>query len=113
MRKIAVFLAHDVIQDIIEGKNKGRSKELSILMRRVDDDKETNSKNQMQFVTNTSNIFRAIWLANPDSNINQLQKLLSYTRIIPVGFADFKNEKEVIKETVRIVKTLSKNKNGK
>ncbi len=108
MKKVCIFIAHDVIKDIIEGKNKGKSKELSILMRRMDDDKKTNSKNQMQFVTNTSNIFRAIWLANPDSNINQLQKLLSYIRIIPIGFADFKNEKEVIKETIRIVNTLSK-----
>ncbi len=108
MEKVSMFLAHDVIKDIIEGKNKGKSKELSILMKRMDDDKKTNSKNQMEFVTNTTNLFRAIWLANPDSNINQLQKLLSYTKIIPVGFADFKNEKEVIEETIRIVKTLSK-----
>lgn len=80
---------------MFEGKNKGKS---NTLLKKL---KEMNDLGQSLIaITTMSSFLRAIHLCDPKSNIQKMQKVLSFLRISP-SFADFKNEKGVRDEIIR------------
>lgn len=95
------FIDSSALKDIFNGKNEGRSKEL------LEKLKEMQNKGiKIKAVTSLSNFLRAIWVADPDAKINDIQKTLSF---LEIGFSmsDFKNEKDVLNETIKIVQAIS------
>jgi len=61
-------------------------------------------------ITPLSSLLRAIWISEPDITINNLQKILSFLKIVP-SYSDFKNEKEVTNEIIEIAGRFSGKKN--
>ena len=101
------FIDASALKDIFNGENKGHSKELLAKL------KEMHNKGiPIKVLTSLANFLRAIWIANPDAKINDIQKTLSF---LEVGFsiADFKNEKEVMDETLKIAENISRVKENK
>ena len=102
-----IFIDCSALKEMFNGDNKGKSSEL---LKKL---KEMKDKGMDIGVTTTmSNFLRAIWLANPEVKIQDIQKTLTF---LDIGFsmADFKNEKDVLEETLRIVQAISGDKNGR
>jgi hypothetical protein len=60
-------------------------------------------------------LLRAIWLSNPEAKIKNIQKVLSFSEIIPTR-EDFKKEQEVMEETLKLLGSYleqNKKQNGK
>lgn len=104
---MAIFIDCSAMKDIFNGENKGKSKELLGKLKEMND-----SGVKIKVVTSMSNFLRAIWLSNPEAKIQDIQKTLSF---LDIGFsiADFKNEKDVLEETIKIVQSISGDTNGR
>lgn len=96
------FIDSSALMEMFNGENKDKSQELLQKMKEIKD-----RGADLKAVTTLSNFLRAIWLANPDVKINQIQKTLSF---LEVGFsvADFKDGDAVMKETIHLVELISK-----
>lgn len=97
IKKPGFLIAGDILQKMFEGK-KDKSKEVMEIMKRVND-----SGKEVIVKTPMSHFLRAIWLSDPKTPIQNIQKVLSFTEIIP-SFANFKNEKECVDEVIMIAK---------
>ena len=98
--KMNVIIAEDVIKQMIEGKDETAQK----LLKKIKQMSNNNVK-ELNPLTTSSHLLRGILTAKPKSNINNLQKLLSFTKILP-SFADPMNEKECRDELISIVKMM-------
>lgn len=99
--KHGVIIDSSALKDIFEGKNKGKSNDLMQKMKEIND-----SGGKLIAVTTLSSFLRAIYLSDPNVNINKIQKTLSFLQIVP-SLADFKNEKEVRDEIIRFAGAMS------
>ena len=96
------FIDHSALQSMFEGKKSGDK-----LVKKLYDLK--NSGVEVIAYTSLSCFLRAIYLSDSNTSVNAIQKVLTFLRI---GFslADFKNEKAVIDEVLKIVDSISKRK---
>lgn len=101
---LMVFVATDVIQKMFEGENTKGTPAVE-LMKKMKVIKDMGGK--MEVKTTLSHFLRAIYMLDPDTPVKNIQKVLSFTTVIP-SFADFKNEKECIKEFMIIAKVMAK-----
>ena len=86
----------------------GKDKTAKLLMNKL---KKMNDNGAgLDMVVPSSQFLRAIWLAE-DAKLKNIQKVLSYTDIMP-SFADFKNKKACQDEILVIAKLLA-GENGK
>jgi hypothetical protein len=70
--------------------------------------KEMNDINKgLPALTTSSSFFRAIFMANPDVKIQNIQKVLSFIQICP-SFADFKNKEAVTKELLLLAESITR-----
>ncbi len=97
MKMPCFFIDTSVLKQMFEGKNEGEAKKLNIMMKKLKDDgKDINAKTSM------SCFLRAIFLAEGNPNIQEIQKTLSFLQVMP-SFADFRNGKAVMDETIKMV----------
>lgn len=101
VNKHGVIIDSSALKDIFEGKNKGKANDLMQKMKEIND-----SGGKLIAVTTLSSFLRAIYLSDPNVNINKIQKTLSFLQIAPSS-ADFKNEKEVRDEIIRFAGAMS------
>ncbi len=99
--KPLILISEDVLKGMFEGSKKGKAKELLDMMKRIKD-----GGGDMIVRTPMSHFLRALWLCDPKTRIQNIQKVLSFTQIIP-SFADFKNEKQCVDELLIIAKVYS------
>lgn len=99
----AFFIDYSALRDMFNGENKGQSAELLKKFKDIH-----NSGKPMKIVTTKANFLRAIWLANPEVKINNVQKILNFLEIMPfIVETDFKNENKVREETIQVAKLLA------
>jgi hypothetical protein len=71
--------------------------------------KNANDLNQgLPALTTSASFFRALFLANPDVKIQNIQKVLSFITICP-SFADIKDKEAVTKELLTFAESVNKN----
>ena len=87
------------MKEMIEGK--GHGKELLETIVNVGKDIK------IPMITTMANLLRAIYLSDENTNIKQLKKIIEITKVFP-SFADFRDEKKVIEETIKVANALSK-----
>jgi hypothetical protein len=98
-KPILFIIDSSALKEFFEGKNSGD--ELTKKLKKMD---ELGNK---QIVTTTmSAFFRAVWLCEPEMNINRIQKVLGILSIAP-SFADFKDENAVRLELMNFAKIMS------
>lgn len=93
-------------RDIIEGKKKTSKDILSKMVQMKKEGKP------MNFITPLSNLLRAIHVANPETKIKDLQKLIDCVNI-DYSLVDFRDEKAVQSEILRIATIASGGKSEK
>jgi hypothetical protein len=98
------FIDWSALKGMFAGEGSGGE-----LLKKIKDMK--NKGIDIKVTTTLSNFLRAIWLSNPEIKIQDIQKTMSF---LEIGFsmADFKNEKDVLEETLRIVQAMQGGKNG-
>ena len=94
------FIDHSALKNMFEGVESGDK-----LLRQMYDMK--NQGIPVDARTTMSCFLRALYLTDPKVNINSIQKVLNFLNVIP-SFADFKNDKAVINEILKIVGSVSK-----
>lgn len=96
----AFIIDSSALKDMFEGKNKGG--ELSKKMNEM-----KNSGVPIKAMTPMASFLRAIWLTDPETKIQSVQKALNF---LEIGYstADFKSEKDTRDEIIRIVQLISK-----
>jgi len=94
------FIDHSALKDMFEGKEAGDK-----LVRKFYDLK--NRGLEIKAITSMSCFLRAIYLTDPNTNINSIQKTLSFLKIIPSS-SNFTIEREVIDEVLKLAQNLSK-----
>lgn len=106
-RELSFIIASDVLVQMFEGKNKGKAGELLDRIKEMDD-----KGMKIIGITPISSFLRAVFLADPNTSIQKIQKSLSFLKIIP-GQADFKDEDAVMKELMTLATAISKEQNIK
>jgi len=102
----AFILDHSALKDIFEGKNKGNSNDLLKKMKEMHD-----GGMKITAITTLAAFLRAIYLSESKVEIGKIQKTLSFLQVVP-SFADFKNEKAVRDEIIKVARIMSGDKNG-
>lgn len=102
--KLAFIIAEDVLKQMFEGNTKGKAKQVLDMMKKIKDGGE-----EIIVRTPMSHFLRAIWLSDPKSKIQDIQKVLSFTKVIP-SFADFKSEKSCRDELIMMAKIMGEKK---
>jgi len=85
------------IKLMIEGKEKDLTKKMKYI-------KDAGEK--LEVIIPISHLLRGIWTANPTSNIQNLQKILSFSKIAYDLHANFKNEEETTNELLNLMKYM-------
>lgn len=101
----AVMIDCSALKDIFEGKNSG-----SELLKKFSELNEKGIK--IKVVTPMASFLRALYLTDSDTKIQSIQKTLNF---LEIGYstADFRVEKEVTDEIIKIINLMSKfGKNG-
>jgi len=98
----AMLIDSSVLQNMFEGKNEGKAGEVQDLLKKM---KDSGAK-EIKCVTPMSSFLRAIFLANSNVTIKEIQRTLSYLKIMP-SFADFKDEKAVTNEVILAAKAMN------
>ena len=99
--KPGFLIAEDVLKDMFEGKEEGKSKEVMQMLKKIKDSGEN-----LIIKTPMSHFLRALFLSDPNLPIKNIQKVLSFTQVMP-SFANFKNKQECMDELIMIVKVIS------
>ena len=94
------FIDSSALKDMFEGENETSN----ALLKKC---KEMNDKDcGIEMITTSSSFLRAIYMLKQGSNIENIQKVLSFIVIAP-SLADHKNDDEVTKELLTLAKKLS------
>lgn len=94
-----ILIDSSALKDMFESKNKGKE-----LVKKL---KEVNDRGcEVCARTTLSSFLRAIWLCEPETKITQIQKTLSFLKIIP-STVNFKDEKAVRDEIIEVAHILS------
>lgn len=88
--------------DMFNGDKKNKADELLKMMKTLND----NGK-KLKIFTPTASFLRAVFLADPEKNIQNIQKTLTFLEVMP-SFADFKNEKAVRDEIIKVAEISTK-----
>jgi len=86
---------------MIEGDEDKKGDELTKKMKEMND-----AEMKIRVLVPISHLLRGIWTADPSSNIQNLQKILSFADIGYDLHVDFKNEKKVTDELLNLVKAM-------
>ena len=100
--KAAFLIDTSVLQHMFEGKNEGQAGEVLKIMKQMKD----SGVKGMKVVTPMPCFLRAIFLANPECKINDIQKTLSFLQVIP-SVVDFKDEKATQEEMMKLAKLMA------
>lgn len=100
-KQAAFLIDSSVLINMFEGKNIGKAGEVLTKLKQMAD-----SGMKVKTITPMSSFLRAIYLSEPTTQIRDIQKTLSFLEIMP-GFADFKNEKAVMEEVIRVSHLMS------
>ena len=100
-KKIALLIDSSVLIHMFEGKNEGKAGEVLTQLKTMKD-----SGMEVKAVTPMSSFLRAIFLADPKVTINDIQKTMVFLEIMP-SVADFKDEKAVMNEVIRVAQMMS------
>lgn len=100
-KKAAFLIDSSVLQNMFEGKNEGKAGEVLQKLKTMKD-----NGMEVKTITPMSSFLRAIFLSDPKVTINDIQKTMSFLDIMP-SLADFKDEKAVLKEVIRVAKMMS------
>jgi hypothetical protein len=101
----AFIVDSSALKDMFEGKKSGGE-----LLSKMNELK--NSGVPVKAMTPLASFLRAIWLTDPETKIQSVQKAINF---LEIGYstADFKSEKDTTDEIIRIVQLISKmGKNG-
>ncbi len=101
IKKPVILIAEDVLKKMFEGDSEGKAKELMIKIKKIKD-----SGRNIIVKTPMSHFLRALFLSDPKTPIQNIQKVLSFIDVLP-SFADFKNKKQCIDEIILIAKISS------
>ncbi len=102
LKNTTILIDWSSLKVMFEGKNKEHSNDLLNKM------KEMNDKGvKLHILTTQASLLRAIFLADPKTNINKIQKALTFLKVYP-SLANYKNEDEVRNEIIEFAKTMSK-----
>lgn len=102
IERISFFIDWSALRDMFNGDDKSKSKDLLKKLKELSD-----SGKEVTCVTSTANFLRAIWLSNPETSINNIQKTLTFLKIVVLSNVDFKNENQVLEETIKVAQMLS------
>lgn len=106
-----ILIDESVLKKMFEGSEEDKAKPLMMMMKQMNDEGK-----KLIVKVPMSHFLRAIFFADPNMPIKNIQKVLSFAKIIP-SFADFKNKEECTKEILMIADMMSKRggkkKNGK
>jgi len=103
VEKIRMIIDSSVLKSMIEGDTEKMGQQFTELLKKMND---LENKKHLEVFTTSSSLFRAIFLSNEKTNINNLQKILSFISIVP-SFADFKNEEAVRNEIIEVAKIFT------
>ncbi len=101
LKESAILIDCSALQGMFEGKTDDKSKQLLDLLKKGSDEGKP-----LKVLTTLSSFLRAIFLADPKTSINDIQKTLSFLDVAP-SFADFKDEEKVRKELILFAKAMS------
>lgn len=96
------LIAEDVLRKMFQGDNSEKAKDLMDLMKRKKDE-----GHEFPAKTPMSHFLRAIFLADPETPIKNIQKVLSFTQVIP-SFADFRDYRACVDEMVQIANAITR-----
>jgi len=96
---LTTIIAEDVLKKMFEGEDEAN--EILKKMKEMDD-----VDAPFFAITTMSSFLRAIYLADPKTNINNIQKTLSFLQIVP-SVADFKKEEAVMDEIIKFAGAVS------
>lgn len=102
--KLGVLVDSSALKDMFEG---GNTKENSSykLMQKMKENHELELP--MNIITPMSHFLRAIFLSDPKTPIENIQKVLSFIDVRP-SFADFKDKDDCMNEIISIAKILGR-----
>jgi hypothetical protein len=103
IERVAFLIDNSALISIFEGKNKGKE-----LLDKLNDMKYKGRT--VKAVTPLASFLRAIYLADPETKISSIQKTLNFLDVVP-SFADFRDEKAVMEEIIRVAQLISGSKN--
>lgn len=98
------FVDHLALKAMFEGKGKGKE-----ILKEINDLKYKGV--DISVSTTMSCFLRALFLADPKLKIGTIQKTLNFLKVGP-SFADFKSEKQVTDEIMKVVRINGRRKNG-
>lgn len=101
----AFIIDSSALKDMFEGNNKGGE-----LLKKLNDMKLKGIS--VKAMTPMASFLRALYLTNPETKIQSIQKTLNF---LEIGYstADFRNEEATRDEIIKIIKLISKmKKNG-
>ena len=101
LEKVAFLVDESVLRPMFEGKSgKSKAKEVMMMMKEIKD-----KGRDLTVKTPMSHFLRALWTADPNTTLKNVQKTMSFLDIIP-SFADFKSEKSCMDEMLMIAKVM-------
>jgi len=100
----SIIIDYSALKDLFEGTKAGKE-----IVRKLKERKDLGKP--VVVVTTIANFLRAVWLADPEVKINDIQKTLSFLTVMNSG-ANFMDEQAVINEIIKIAETISKFKDG-
>lgn len=89
------------IKSMIEGDKENKGDELIKKMKAMND-----GGMKLKVIVPISHLLRGIWTADPNSNIQNLQKILSFAEIGYDLHTDFKDEKKTTDELLNLMKAM-------
>lgn len=102
-----MLIDESVLTPMFKGTNvKGtRAKDLMDKMKKIND---MGGREKLRVLTPMSHFLRALFLADPETPIKNIQKVLSFATILP-SFADFKDKEACMQEMVLMAQTIQEN----
>jgi hypothetical protein len=99
-KAVALLIDSSALKDMFEGKNSGKE-----LLEKMT---ELNNKGiEIKAMTPMASFLRAIYLADPETKIQPIQKALNFLDIA-FSMADFKSEEQTRNEIIKIAGMITK-----
>lgn len=105
LERTRILIDSSVLKDMFEGKNEGKSKDCLNKMKEMKD-----KGIPLKIFTTQASFLRAIFLANSEVKIKEIQKALSFLVVAPSNPSNpvnFKDEKAVMEEIITFAKVMS------
>lgn len=98
-----MLITEEILRDMINNDNSNKAIDILKKLKEIKD--SSPNQDRLNSITTQSSFLRAIWMAEPESTMANLQKIIDVCDIIP-SFADLRNEDKVRDEIINLTKYL-------